>query len=490
MASDSSGNSFRSILRNTSVLGGTQVFLALINVIRGKFVAMILGPEGMGLSSLFTSAYNTITQGASLGLNLVMVKELAQVRDDETRRGEVLGLILRVTRATALLGALFTVLFSGWLSRVTFGSGDYAWQFALMGVGVFFLVTANAKAAVLQGMHEIKRLANASIVGALTGLLCGVPLYWWLGYKGIVPAIVLLAIAMNLFYSWNIRHLRPAKQAFSRRQNVPAIRKMLSLGLILIASDLIGRFGTYCLNLVIRTVGDIDQVGLYQAANSITAQYVGTIVASLSMDFFPRLSAAASDNRLMTRIVNRQTVVVALCMGPLAGIIITTAPLLIRLLLTESFMGVVDLVKLLGVGIYFKIMQFPMGYIAFSKGNKKVFFWLEGIYGNLTLVAFAMCGYLLFGLEGIGYGMIVENMIAFLVIWLVNRYLYGYNPDGTVIREYFIGAAVCMGCLGASCVASTSVSITAMAMIMTTSCAYSLRRLRGLLKSEKNGGEC
>ena len=49
-------NSYRSILKGTSIFGGVQIFQIAVNLIRGKFVAMFLGPTGMGISSLFNSS--------------------------------------------------------------------------------------------------------------------------------------------------------------------------------------------------------------------------------------------------------------------------------------------------------------------------------------------------------------------------------------------------------------------------------------------------
>ena len=57
-------NSYRSILRGTSFFGGVQVFQVLINLVRGKLVAMLLGPAGMGVSALFVSSSNTIQRFA------------------------------------------------------------------------------------------------------------------------------------------------------------------------------------------------------------------------------------------------------------------------------------------------------------------------------------------------------------------------------------------------------------------------------------------
>jgi len=62
MSKNKDENSYRSILKGTSVFGGVQVFQILINMVRGKFVALFLGPDGMGVSALLTSATSTVQQ--------------------------------------------------------------------------------------------------------------------------------------------------------------------------------------------------------------------------------------------------------------------------------------------------------------------------------------------------------------------------------------------------------------------------------------------
>lgn len=42
-------NSYSTILKRISAFGGVQAFNILVTLVRGKFVALFLGPEGMGL---------------------------------------------------------------------------------------------------------------------------------------------------------------------------------------------------------------------------------------------------------------------------------------------------------------------------------------------------------------------------------------------------------------------------------------------------------
>lgn len=78
-------SSYRGIMKGTAIFGGVQVFNILINVIRGKLVAFLLGPEGMGISALFVSTTNIITQFTGFGLQLSSIKDISQAYERHDR---------------------------------------------------------------------------------------------------------------------------------------------------------------------------------------------------------------------------------------------------------------------------------------------------------------------------------------------------------------------------------------------------------------------
>lgn len=181
MAASKEENSYKSILKGTSAFGGVQVFQILLALIRGKFVAILLGPAGMGVAALYTTAANTLQQFASLGLNLAIVKEVAANRDEHEKMSTVFAVARRLIIMSALLGAAVCLLLSPLLSRWTFGDDAHTFGFMLLAVMVFFAISSAGEMSLLQGLHAVKRLSKASIVGGVTGLFVGVPLYYFSG---------------------------------------------------------------------------------------------------------------------------------------------------------------------------------------------------------------------------------------------------------------------------------------------------------------------
>lgn len=483
MKKDDSSASYKSILKGTSIFGGVQVFNIVVNLVRGKFVAIILGPEGMGITSLFNSASNTIQRFASLGLNQAIVRETAIASEDNENGEKVFHTIRNLIRLTALLGLLICAVFCVPLSRITFGSADYAWQFLLLALAVGLAILSSGKLAVLQGLHEVKRISKASIVGGLTGLFVGVPLYYIFGDKGIVPAIVALSLSFYLFYTINLRKVHPVVDSgFSWKENLPIIKKLLLLGMVLMASDLIGSLVTYLLNLFLRIQGSIDDVGLFQAANSVTNQYAGLVFAAMAMDYYPRLSKVAHDNKEMGVIVNRQTEIVSLIIAPAMCVLILSAPLVIRVLLSEKFLNIIPLMRWMGLGILLKALSFPMGYITFAKGNKKVFFLLEGLTGNILYLLLGAGGFYLFGLIGLGYALVAENLISIIIYFLVNHSLYSYTFTRASLLLFLSAILICSTCFLSSFIPSEALSYSLMSVLTILSILLSIRTLLPLLR--------
>lgn len=485
MRYNNSQNSYRSILRGTSIFGGVQVLQVLINLVRGKFVALILGPEGMGISSLFSASSNTIQRFASLGVNLAIVREVSQKSDESDTFNSTMAVISRLLMITSLLGACICAFFCVPLSRATFGTPNMAWQFVLLGVAVAFGIAGAGKLSILQGLHEVKRLSMSSLVGGLGGLLMGVPMYYFFGNKGIVPAMAALSLTMYIFYSVSLRKATQhvsGKIKFSWQEHSYIVKRLIQLGLLMMASDLIGSGVNYLINIFIRYYSDYATVGLYQAANSITNQYAGMVFTAMAMDYFPRLSKACGENDLMRTIVNRQAEIVALIIAPAMILLIATAPLIIRILLTSEFQPVLELMRWFGLGVLMKAFSYPMGYISLAKANKKVFFWLEGVTGNLLTLGLSCIMYYIFGLIGLGYAIVVDNGLCIVIYYIVNRRLYGFGFTQASLRQMGVAVVLVGACFTCSYIENTVAAWIAMSLTLVISAIYSFVQIKKFIK--------
>lgn len=428
-------NSFRSILKGTSIFGGVQIFNILISAIRLKFVAVILGPAGMGVAALFNFVSLTIQQFTSLGLNLAVVKEIGASKESDERLNNVLSALRPLIAILALAGALVCLLIPGVLSDITFGNTRYKTSFQLLSAAIFFSIVGTALMSVLQGLHEVKRLSKASLIGSIVGLGVGVPLYWLWGTDGIVPAMIALALSTCLWYYLSLhKSLSVSFSPWKKHIHLPILKRIMVMGLILMSNDLIKSLVNYMINIYIRHSGGMDDVGFYQSCNTMTAQYSAIVFTAMAMDYLPRLSAGANDNAKMCQIVNRQIEVVGLLIAPIVCTVIFLAPWVIELLQTKNFLTATPLLRLLAFAVVIRALMYPLGYIAFAKDNRRLFFWMESVGANLLTLSLAIAGYHFFSLIGLGIAVISDCIICLIVYTLVNHKLYGYKPTSHAAR--------------------------------------------------------
>lgn len=484
-----SENSYDSILKGISFFGSVQVLQTIINIVRGKFIAALLGPSGMGIAALFNSSAMTLQRFSSLGLNLAIVKEIAGSSDAEETQKQVITIAGSLVKATALLGALVCILFSRRLSIITFGDVEMNWQFMLLGISVGITIAYNGKLSVLQGLHEVKKISRASLVGALAGLSAGVPLYYIFGTKGIVPAMIITAGAMYIFYSVVLKKtLHASSTPFFKTlisvENRFLIKSLVITGIILMSNDLIYSLVQYLINVYVRSSASTDIVGYYQAAASITAQYSGIIFAVMAMDYFPRLSKAASDNNRMNQIVNRQICVTGLIAAPAAALLILTSPLAIRVLLSPEFLPVTELMRWMGLGIMVRAMMVPLGYISFAKGNRRLFFWMEGVGCNLLTLFLSCLLFHWFGINGLGYALVADNLLCLILYYVVNRHLYSFSfvrDSGWILIYAFV---ITLATFSASFLTESILSYVLMSAFTLCGTGGSLILIKKLLKNE------
>ncbi|NLA47900.1 MAG: oligosaccharide flippase family protein, partial [Bacteroidales bacterium] len=124
-------SSYRQIFKATSLFGGVQVFTILIGIIRVKFVAILLGTEGVGIIGLLNSPLNMIVSITGLGISFSAVRDISEASGsgDQTILSRSVITLRRWSWFTGLFGAIVTIGFAPLLSQWSFGNREYTWAF-------------------------------------------------------------------------------------------------------------------------------------------------------------------------------------------------------------------------------------------------------------------------------------------------------------------------------------------------------------------------
>lgn len=186
-------SSYKQIFKATSIFGGVQVFNIVISLIRSKFVAVLLGPTGMGISGLLFSTTGLIGSITNLGLGSSAVRNVsvAAAAGDQEKVGTTVSVMRRLVWITGLIGTLSTFFLSTFLSELTFGNKSYSVPFMAVSITLLLSQLSAGQNAIMQGMRKLNYMIKSDMAGALVGLFISIPIYYKYGINGIVPAIII-----------------------------------------------------------------------------------------------------------------------------------------------------------------------------------------------------------------------------------------------------------------------------------------------------------
>ena len=88
----------------------------------------------MGIAGLLTATTGMIAALTNFGLGTSAVKDIASAHGsgDEFQIAKVVTIFRRLVWLTGLLGFTITLIFSPWLSQITFGNRDFTWAFIFL----------------------------------------------------------------------------------------------------------------------------------------------------------------------------------------------------------------------------------------------------------------------------------------------------------------------------------------------------------------------
>ncbi len=440
-----SKNSYRQVMKATSLFGGVQVFNILISIVKSKFVALWIGPAGYGIVTLFNTALNLVAGMTNLGLDQSAVKDISFSYNNEKPEGvaRTISILKRLVWFTAIIGALLMIVCSPWLSELAFESNEYSFSFIWISIALLFKQLSNGQLAILQGLRKLKQLAKANLYGNLLGLLISLPLYYFYRIDAIVPAIIISSFIAFIFtfYYLQKEKIEPAK--LSNKEAFSEGKPMIQLGVVLSISSIIGLLVAYGIQIFISQTGGVVQVGLYNAGFVILNSYVGLIFNAMGTDYYPRLSAIIDKIEAIRKTVFEQAYIAILLITPIVVLFLAAAPLIIVLLYTDEFTPIIEMVRWGILGMVFKAVSFSMGYIIIAKGDSKLFI-KTAIGFNALLLVMNVLGYYYGGLEGLGISFLVYYFIHFIAIRIIVKSRYNFFFEKSFYAVFSICILLCL----------------------------------------------
>lgn len=432
MKKTNKSDSYSHVLKYTGVFGGVQGVSILVGIIRNKLVAMLLGPAGMGLVSLFNSTINLLSNSTNFGISMSAVKNISEAFDkgDKDKLRHSVKMIRSWCLLTALLGMFVCIVCSPLLSRWTFGWGDHTLHFVLLSCVVGMMAVTGGELAILKGTRCLKKLATISVYNILAALFTSVPLYYFFGEAAIVPSLIVMAFTQMLLtisYSYKLYPLKVSRDRHLLAEGMSMVR----LGVAFVMAGILGSGAEFVIRSYLSYNSSLETVGLYSAGYMMTITYASMVFSAMETDFFPRLSACKGGITTTNTIVNRQIEVSFLLMAPMMVFFLIGLPILLPLLYSGKFTGVIGMMQVMVFAIYLRALKLPIAYMPLAKGDSWSYLLLEAIY-DVVIVVLVILAFNRWGLLGCGVAMVVASVIDFVLLLVFTHYKYGFHLSSSV----------------------------------------------------------
>ena len=420
-------SSSRGLIKSMLVIGSAQVVNILISIVRMKVLAVLLGPSGVGLLSIYNSLLGMVKQTAGLGMGSSGVREIASSRGDEA----TLSRVRRVLFAAHLLQGTLAMI-AVWLLRERiaiwlFGDTLRATEVGLIGIAILLGLLAAAQTALLQGLRKIGDLGRVTVLGAFFGTLAGLAAVWLQGESGLIWFILVQPLAVVLIARHYTRRLpKPIAARLSLVETWDVWKPMAKLG----AAFMLGGLATAATLLLVRgrisqELG-LDAAGYFAAAWGITMTYVGFLLGAMGADYYPRLTEVIHDKVAAVRLMNDQAQLGLAIGGPVLLLLIGLAPWVITLLYSSAFEPAVTLLQWQMVGNVFKLASWAMSFSIVAAARGKTFFLMELSF-NIVFLGMVFMFLPQVGLDVTAYAFVLGYLVYLTIVYVLARSIHGFR---------------------------------------------------------------
>ncbi|MCX2582896.1 oligosaccharide flippase family protein [Pedobacter sp. MR22-3] len=436
--------SYKQIVKSTGIVGGTQILNILIGIVRMKFLAILLGPSGVGMAGIFQTIIDLVRDATGFGINFSGVKNIAEVSgsDDKNKVSKTITILRRWALGTGLLGMVIIVAFSSIFSLHSFGSTNQTQSIIFLSIIVLTSSISASQVALLQGLRKISQMAQANLFGTLFGTAISMPLYYVYGINGIVPGMILTSIGA-MAISWiYARKIKVENLSISFIETIKGGIGMAKLGFFIVVNGFLATLSMYIIRSFLVKKGGIEMVGYFQAVMTISTVYMNVLLHAMLADYFPRLTLVQNDNVKSNKLINEQLEITLLIGTPMLIAVIIFAPIGINILYSSSFSVAVPVLRWQMAGSFFTLVSWPLGVLYLAKN--------AGWYAVIT-ETFRQCVYIgllyflwnFYKFESIGIGFFIASFLNMIFVILSLKKISNF-VFSTVNFKYivFLGISV------------------------------------------------
>jgi PST family polysaccharide transporter len=250
---------------------------------------------------------------------------------------------------------------------------------------------------------------------------------------------------------------------------------LLRLGLPFMGAGLANSLVQLWIRVSVSDELGLDAVGHFQAAWSISMQYIGFVLGAMGADYYPRLTGIINDKTAAARLVNEQTEIALLLSAPVFIAMIGLTPWIVHLLYSPAFAPTIEVLRWQILGDILKVASWPLGFVILAAGAGNTFFWTET--STLLLMGGLIAGLVpSMGLEITGIGFLASYAYLLPLVYFLAWRRIQFSWTATNFKLLVATFLLCVWIVLLSRLSTWAAELTAI-IIASIFTLYTLTRL-------------
>ena len=436
----------KSIFRATAILSGSSIASIVVSLVTAKVMALWLQPVGYGYYGLLQNfvLIGSLMTGLGMATGIVRTGAAAVEQQDV----QVVAALRRASTllfwALAAVTVVLVAIFRNWLSLWVLGSRLHGSTIVLMTVPLILTVARNIHMGILNAHHAVTALAKCTLFTSICVAIAITPVVIMWGPRGIIPAVVIDAIVSFGVYRYFFqRAVGPVAALATLGDTARVAWALMRFGGPYTVSMIMGTGIQLALPILVLHLLGGASVGYYRAACGISVGYLGFLLAAMQQDYYPRVSAAASQPDRIVHLINEQHRLVMLIAIPVILFGLALVPYLVPLIYSRNFVPAVEILEWQMIGDLFRFSGWTMSCAILARCGAPKYLLTETISGVASLA----CTWLWVrwcGLSGLGIGFLATYVIYFLSVGLIARRELSLKWSAFNKRAMLTGAAAAL----------------------------------------------
>ena len=395
-------------------------------LIRIKFAAVLLGPEGIGLLSFYLGNTDLWKKFLNFGVSQSGVKTLVSA-SSESETNRIKSALFTYFFTVSIICIVSFSLFSPTMAWFFLGDSGRWKEIVILSIVTALGLLASHGPQLLQASREVSAIARVNLFSAVSNALISFFCFKYYGINGVLGGAVFHALVVLFINYGAVKKMLVLSPRFPINRDFWAdIKPILKLGGALTWNGVFALAVAQAVRVYLNNVEGINAVAYYSAAFSLSALFLNFVLSAMAADYFPTLCKLIDSPSEANNLANKQIEMGVLL--SLAGLLATVllAPEAIVIAYTDGFEDAIPLMRTFALGCAFRVLNWPLGFFLLAGGRSALFAGTQTFYQSLHLCG-SYLGYIWFGFEGLAYGFLMMNILAFFVNRLICRREFGYR---------------------------------------------------------------